>query len=163
RVRNLISASDFTQQRTDRPMRLEVDLKLSGKRFEYALSFEWPANFHEARILDESLSVEGQPIFTRHHSQIQLSGGGSFGLEWHAVDREIRAAESAAQSLGRVQGTLGWREVFLPQRVHRRVQHRGPARLLHVGRAGQPPFAFGSRPVRYRLAEDDQPERPIHR
>ncbi|HEX5445514.1 MAG TPA: ATP-binding protein, partial [Pirellulales bacterium] len=60
RVGRLISASDFAQHRTDLPMRLEVDLSLSGKRFTYAVSFEWPANFREARILDESLLVDGQ-------------------------------------------------------------------------------------------------------
>ncbi len=75
RVGNLISASDFTLHRSDHPMRFEIELTLSGKRFKYAVSFEWPATFREARILDESLSVDGNAIFTRRASQIQLSGG----------------------------------------------------------------------------------------
>src|SRR5437016_12227698 len=54
RARNLIVGSDFTQHRMDHPMRFEVELTLAGKRFTYAISFEWPANFREARILDES-------------------------------------------------------------------------------------------------------------
>src|SRR5258708_21959253 len=33
--------------------------------------------------------------------------------EWNSVDRQVRAAESAAQPLGRVQGTLRRREVLL--------------------------------------------------
>ena len=45
RVGNLISASDFTQHRTDHPMRFEVELTLANKRFKYAVSFEWPAEF----------------------------------------------------------------------------------------------------------------------
>src|SRR5438552_3485953 len=49
RVGNLISASDFTQHRTDHPMRFEVDLTLANNRFHYAIAFEWPANFREAR------------------------------------------------------------------------------------------------------------------
>jgi ABC-type Mn2+/Zn2+ transport system ATPase subunit len=85
RVGKLISESDFSQHRTDHPMRLEVDLTLAGKRYTYAVAFEWPAKFREARILDESLSVDGQPIFTRHHSQIQLPGGPAFGLDWHVL------------------------------------------------------------------------------
>lgn len=83
RVRDLVSVSDFTQHRTDHPMRFEVEMSLSGKRFHYAVSFEWPAGFHEARVLDETLSADGQPVFTRHHSQVQLSGGAAFGLDWH--------------------------------------------------------------------------------
>src|SRR6266404_3583656 len=62
RVGDLISASDFTQQRTNLPMRFEVELPLAQKRFKYAVSFEWPPNFREARILDEGLWVDGNAI-----------------------------------------------------------------------------------------------------
>ncbi len=55
RVGSLISASDFTQYRTDHPMRFEVEVMLAKKRFKYAVSFEWPTTFREARILDEGL------------------------------------------------------------------------------------------------------------
>lgn len=85
RVGNLISSTDFTLHRTDHPMRFEIELALSSKRFKYAVSFEWPASFREARILDESLSVDGNAIFTRHTSQIQLAGGPTFGIDWHIV------------------------------------------------------------------------------
>lgn len=83
RVGNLISASDFTQFRTDQPMRFDVDFTLADKQFQYAIAFEWPAQFREARILDESLFVDGSAIFTRHQAQVQLSGGSTFGLDWH--------------------------------------------------------------------------------
>src|SRR5208282_1052241 len=46
RVRNLISASDFAQHRMD-PMRFEIELLLSGKRFKYEVAFEWPEKFRE--------------------------------------------------------------------------------------------------------------------
>jgi len=85
RVGNLISASDFTQHRTDRPMRFEIELALSGKSYKYSVSFEWPDNFREARILDESLFVDGQLIFTRQQAQTQISGGATFGIDWHTV------------------------------------------------------------------------------
>lgn len=64
-------------------MRFEADLTLSNRRFKYAISFEWPPGFREARILSESLSVDGTSVFTRHQAQVQLSGGGAFGLDWH--------------------------------------------------------------------------------
>ena len=66
-------------------MRFEVGLRIADKRFEYALSFEWSYNLREARVLDESLSVDGVPIFTRGYSQVQFSGGATFGLDWHIV------------------------------------------------------------------------------
>lgn len=102
RVSNLISASDFTQQRTDRPMRLEVELSLAGKRFRYAVSFEWPATFREARVLDESLWVDGQAIFTRHQAQTQLSGAAAFGIDWHIFALPVineRPGERAIQDI----------------------------------------------------------------
>ncbi len=102
RVRDLISSGDFAQHRTDSPMRFEIDLTLSGKRFKYEISFEWPANFREARILDEGLSLDGIPVFTRHNSQIQVSGGQAFGLDWHTVALPVineRPGERAIQDL----------------------------------------------------------------
>ncbi len=102
RVGSLISASDFTQHRTDQPMRFEVELVLRNKRFKYTVSFDWPTNFREARILDESVWVDGSAVFTRHHSQIQLSGGSSFGLDSHVFALPVineRPGERAIQDL----------------------------------------------------------------
>ena len=64
-------------------MRFEIEVTLSGKRFKYAISFDWPETFREARILDESFSANGKEIFTRQEAQVQISGGASFGLDWH--------------------------------------------------------------------------------
>ncbi|HEX4123264.1 MAG TPA: AAA family ATPase [Tepidisphaeraceae bacterium] len=83
RVGTLIVSADFSFLHIDRPMRFEIEVSLTGKHFKYAISFDWPDTFREARILDESLSVDGQAIFTRHHAQVQLPGGGNFGLDWH--------------------------------------------------------------------------------
>ena len=102
RVGDLISASDFAQHRTDHPMRFEVELTLTERRFKYAISFEWPANFQEARILDENLSVDGQSIFTRHQAQTQLSSGATFGIDWHIVALPVineRSGERAIQDI----------------------------------------------------------------
>lgn len=83
RVGKSFSPSDFTFGDTDRPMRFEIEVSLSGKRYVYSISFDWPDNFREARILEESLSVDAQPVFTRQLAQIQLANGSSFGLDWH--------------------------------------------------------------------------------
>jgi predicted ATPase len=102
RVGKLISTSDFTENRTDRPMRLEAEVILAGKRFKYAISFEWPPGFREARILDEDLSVDGQPAFTRHQAQVRLGGGAPFGLDWHVFGLPVlneRPGEHTIQDL----------------------------------------------------------------
>ncbi len=102
RVGGLISAHDFTEHRTDRPMRFEVELTLANRRFEYAVSFEWPAGSREARILDESLAVDGNAVFTRHQSQVQLSSGTTFGLDWHVFALTVineRSGERAIQEI----------------------------------------------------------------
>ena len=64
-------------------MRFEITVALSGKRYVYAISFDWPENFREARILDESLSVDGKSVFTRQQAQIQIGTGATFRLDWH--------------------------------------------------------------------------------
>ena len=83
RVRNLITASDFTQHRTHIPMQFEIELTLDDKRFNYAISFEMTENFLEARIAKESLSVDGNTIFSRQQAQVTLAGGSTFNFNWH--------------------------------------------------------------------------------
>ena len=208
--------------------------------------------------MDEGLSVDGNPIFTRHHSQIQLSGGAAFGLDWHIFALPVineRPGERAIQDIKTFFATMiliapipanmtGFSEepsmelqpdaanyasclrallgqkpaaysVFdsyvktvIPdfssiENVERgesgtqlivKFEQQNPQRslsvefkalsdgekcfflsayiiasntvgspvVLHVGRTGQPPFPFRSRPIHHRLAEDDQSERSIH-
>jgi len=85
RVRDLIVGSDFSQNRQHIPMRFEIDLSLAGKRFRYTISFDMPENFREARIADESLSVDGHEVFSREHAQINLANGTTFRLDWHVA------------------------------------------------------------------------------
>ena len=98
RVGDLISASDFTQHRTGHPMRFEIEVTLSEKRFKYAVSFEWSANLREAHVLDEALLVDGQPVFTRHHEQIQL-GRPAFGLDVAHPRARIHKSERSIQEI----------------------------------------------------------------
>src|SRR5437762_5740619 len=55
RVRDVIKAKEFARLDKSRPMRFEIDLILEQRRYKYAVSFEWPADFYEARIFEESL------------------------------------------------------------------------------------------------------------
>ncbi len=85
RVRNLIAESDFTQQRKEIPIRFEIELTLAGKRFKYAISFEIPENLREARIAEESLSVEGDVIFSRQQDLVTFPRGVKFQLDWQVA------------------------------------------------------------------------------
>src|SRR5665213_3371872 len=100
RVRDLIAGSDFTQYRKGVPMRFEVELRLENKRFKYAIAFEMPDNFREARIAEEELSVDGNMIFSRQRAQMNLAGGTSFGIDWHVAALPVineRPGERAIQ------------------------------------------------------------------
>lgn len=83
RTAGLVTMSDFTRHRTDQPMRFEIEIALSGKRYRYALAFDWPPHFREARILEETLWRDGTIVFSRKHAEIRLSDGVVFHLDWH--------------------------------------------------------------------------------
>jgi ABC-type cobalamin/Fe3+-siderophores transport system ATPase subunit len=99
RVKNVIRASDFPWHRKDMPMRCEADVVLAGKRFKYSVSFEWPADFYEARVLEESLSSDGIPVFNRTQGQVQLPGGTAFGLDWHVFALPVINEKPPATSI----------------------------------------------------------------
>ena len=99
---DLIAKSDFTQERTHIPMRFEIDLTLTQKRFKYAISFEFPDNFREARVAEERLSVDGTDIFSRDHAQVDLADGGSFGLDWHVAGLPVINGRSGQSSIQQV-------------------------------------------------------------
>lgn len=98
RVRNLVGPRDFSYGRTDRPMRFEIDMVLSGRHHSYSISFEWPENFREARVLEEKHSVDGEEVFSREHSQVRVEGGAEFGVDWHVVALPIVNARPRASS-----------------------------------------------------------------
>jgi ABC-type cobalamin/Fe3+-siderophores transport system ATPase subunit len=99
RVDDLISPRDFSFSQTTRPMRFELQATLTGKRFLYAVSFDWPENFREARILDENLSVDGQTVFTRQQAQVELANGSRFGLDWHVFALPVINETPPARSI----------------------------------------------------------------
>jgi len=99
RVDKLILPSDFAFSRTDRPMRFEIEVAMASKRFVYSVSFDWPDNFREARILDESLFVDGQSVFTRKQAQVDLTNGNNFGLDWHVFALPVINEKPPARSV----------------------------------------------------------------
>jgi energy-coupling factor transporter ATP-binding protein EcfA2 len=102
RVKNVVTASDFARHQKTRPMRFETDAILAGKRFKYSVAFEWPSDFYEARIAEESLLKDGIAVFTRKHAQVQLAGGASFGLDWHVFALPVINERPPARSIQEV-------------------------------------------------------------
>ena len=102
RVKNVIGVGDFPWHRKDMPMRFEAGLNLNGKRFEYSISFEWPSSFHEARILGENLTSEGEVVFSRKEAEVSLAGRSTFALDWHVFAMPIINERPPARSIQEV-------------------------------------------------------------
>lgn len=90
RLRELVTAKDFSLGRSAVPMRFEVEVDLPSGRYEYALALELPQGFKEMRVRQERLSVDGKPALTRELAQVTLSKPGqespvSFSMDWHLV------------------------------------------------------------------------------
>lgn len=89
RVGELIKPHDIADP-LDGDVRFEIDVRISGKKYAYAVSFELPDRFRELRVSGEQLSVDGAPVFSRQTSQIALKkstqpGDATFGVDWHIV------------------------------------------------------------------------------
>ena len=91
RVGKLVLPSEFTQARSDTPMRFELDVVLDGKRFQYGLALELPVRFRELRVLHEALKVDGAQVFSRHQADVLLDRSAdpkpmvAFPVDWHLV------------------------------------------------------------------------------
>src|SRR5665213_3655127 len=70
RVGQLVRPKDLTHGRTDTPVRFEIEVQLAAKTYKYTLAFELPQGFRELRVLEENLTVDGAPIYTREIAQV---------------------------------------------------------------------------------------------
>jgi predicted ATPase len=90
RVGDLVKPKDLTRGRSDVPVRFELEVELASKVYGYAVAFEFPAGFKELRVLEEKLTVEGKPVYTRELAQVHLAKVGQeteakFRIDWHLV------------------------------------------------------------------------------
>jgi ABC-type Mn2+/Zn2+ transport system ATPase subunit len=90
RVGDLLKPKDFTRGRTDVPMRFEIEVELDARIYGYVIAFEFPEGFKELRVLEERLTVDGNPIYTRELAQVHLARTGldndaQFRIDWHLV------------------------------------------------------------------------------
>ena len=91
RVGQLLKSSDFALGRTEIPMRLELQVRLGTRVYRYALALDLPERFKELRVLEESLSVDDEPVYTRELAQVTLHRQSAsqpearFSIDWHLV------------------------------------------------------------------------------
>lgn len=94
RIGQLVRPKDFSFARTEAPMRFDLEVQIGADLFDFRLAFELPAGFHEPRVREESLKVNGAAIYERELAQVRLSGNhpqspgrgeASFLIDWHTV------------------------------------------------------------------------------
>jgi predicted ATPase len=104
RVGDLAKPKDFFLGRTDAPMRFEIEVELEATTYGYAIAFEFPEGFRELRVLEEKLTVDGKPVYTREMAQVHLARSGQakeakFPIDWHLVALPIVQQGSAKDPL----------------------------------------------------------------
>ncbi len=102
RIRDIVSANDFSRGRTDVPIRFMMEILLQDKLYKYELALELPENFKELRIAEEKLSVAGKSVYTRDQAEVALYGPGrevSFSVDWHLVALPIIQEQSKSDPL----------------------------------------------------------------
>ncbi len=109
RVGDLIKPKDLAGGRTEVPVRFEIEVELKSSKYEYVIVFELPTGEKELRILEEKLTVDSRPVYTRSGAQVDLPrGSGSiqelaratrFGIDWHLVALPIVQEKSPADPL----------------------------------------------------------------
>jgi ABC-type cobalamin/Fe3+-siderophores transport system ATPase subunit len=86
RVGDLVKPKDLPRGRAGAPMRFEIEAELPHQTiYTYTIAFEFPQGFRELRVLDEKLTANGEPVFTRQFAQVQLERieTASFRMDWH--------------------------------------------------------------------------------
>ncbi|HEY6350099.1 MAG TPA: AAA family ATPase [Candidatus Angelobacter sp.] len=103
RVGDLLKLKDFARGRSDVPMRFEIEAELEGRIYGYNVAFELPRNFKELRVLEEKLTADGTPVYSRRAAQVQLARSqekdGSFRIDWHLVALPLIQEQSAKDPL----------------------------------------------------------------
>jgi ABC-type Mn2+/Zn2+ transport system ATPase subunit len=90
RVGELVKPKDLTRERTDLPMRLEIEVELEGKSYGYSIAFDFPESFKELRVFEEKLTVSGKIVYSRELAKVHLTKSGqereaTFFIDWHLV------------------------------------------------------------------------------
>lgn len=104
RVDSLVKPRDLTRGQTGVPLRFEIEVDLGSRSFAYTIALDYPEGFKELRVLEEKLSVDGRPIYTRAEAQVNLARTGQdqearFRIDWHLVALPIVQEKSPSDPL----------------------------------------------------------------
>jgi predicted ATPase len=112
RVGDLVKPKDLAGGRTDVPVRFEIEVELKSSKYEYVIAFELPTGEKELRILEENLTVDSRPVYTRSGAQVDVPQARpttlqemaqaqktGFRIDWHLVALPIVQEKSAADPL----------------------------------------------------------------
>jgi predicted ATPase len=104
RVGQLVQSKDFTQGRSDVPIRFEIEVLLNNKLYKYVLALELPESFKELRVFEEQLLIAGNPIYSRKAAQVTLytssrNSEAEFLVDWHLVALPVIQEQSETDPL----------------------------------------------------------------
>ena len=72
RLGDLVKPKDLSRGRKDVPMRFEIEVELEGTTYEYVIALELPGGDKELRVLEEKLTVDRKPVYTRVDDRARL-------------------------------------------------------------------------------------------
>jgi predicted ATPase len=119
RVGDLISPQDFSYGRTEIPMRFEFDFLIDKKQYKYAITFELPEKFSEARIKEEKLDLDGREIYSRNLAQIRLqksaeANATQFSLDWFLIALPVIHQQSISDPISVLKTWLAQMIILTP-------------------------------------------------
>lgn len=119
RVGNLFAPGDFCRGRTDLPIRLELHARLAGHAYHYSLALEFPNNFKELRVYQESFSVDGQAVYSRSQAQVTVHGSSEtkeakFMVDWHLIALAVLQFRSESDDLSKFKRWLAHMIILAP-------------------------------------------------
>ncbi len=90
RVGQLVQSKDFARERSDVPIRFEIEVLIEKKLYKYVLALELPEKFKELRVFEEQLIIAGDPIYSRKEAQVTVYNNSQnreaqFLVDWHLV------------------------------------------------------------------------------
>jgi predicted ATPase len=90
RVGQLVQPKDFNRDRSDVPIRFEIEVLLNEKLYKYILALELPENFRELRVSEEQLLIDGNPIYSRKEAEVTFylsnrNPEAKFLVDWHLI------------------------------------------------------------------------------
>jgi predicted ATPase len=106
-LKGLIRETDFAFGELHKPMHFELNVTLAKCHYEYMLQVEFPQNFSQPRVKQESLKVNGKIKFEREGGKIQLGQSAEFTLDWHHVGLPLISTRKDDEPIARFREWLG--------------------------------------------------------